>query len=240
VWSLCPPPLALLPRDDGTPVLVLPGFTADDRSTSLLRRSLDGHGFSVFGWSLGRNLGPTATVVDGMRSIVILLSRTHGRPVALVGVSLGGIYARVLARELPGRVSQVITLGSPYRLRPRDRTSVQLLWERLEPYHDGDMPINADHAAAPLEVPVASVYTRADGVVPWEACVEQTGAGAPNPRAENIEVYGSHTGMSFNASVLYAVVDRLVNLRREWRPFRPPLPIRAWYPPAVVSPAPLR
>ena len=105
-----------LPRGDGHPVLVLPGLLADDVSTRTLRAVLRRLGYDVHGWGLGRNIGPTAACVTGMRDLLDHLADKHGKPVTLIGWSLGGIFARDLARRTPDSVRQVVTLGSPFRL----------------------------------------------------------------------------------------------------------------------------
>ena len=98
----------------GRPVLVLPGFLAADRSTGLLQSVLNQAGYSTAGWGLGRNRGISATLLNAMLDKVETLSRRHDRPVALIGWSLGGLYAREIARMLPDHVDRVVTLGSPF------------------------------------------------------------------------------------------------------------------------------
>ena len=143
------PLLALAPRGDGHPVLVLPGFMASDRSTAILRRFLAGLGYRVHGWNLERNLGPTPEIREGLVARLREVA-AEGRRVSLVGWSLGGVYARELARRFPSSVRLVITLGSPFR-DPRERV-------------------------AELPVPATAVYSRSDGIVPWRRCVDDEGA----------------------------------------------------------------
>src|SRR6476646_7178616 len=106
----------ILGPGDGRPVLVLPGFAAGDGSTMALRWALRSRGYWVHAWGLGRNIGPTSRAIAGMRRRLEELQSTHGQHVTLIGWSLGGLYARILAREYPELVRQVITLGSPYRM----------------------------------------------------------------------------------------------------------------------------
>jgi hypothetical protein len=213
------PILRLLGRGDEHPVLVLPGFTGDDHSTRPLRWFLRAQGYWVHGWGLGRNLGPTPEIVDGVKARLRALHQDHGRTVSLVGWSLGGIFARELARELPSAVRQVITLGSPFRLRPGDRSNADHVATALRHRH---VPL-AEDALAPeherprLNVPVTAIYTRTDGIVSWLGCIESSGE-----RCENIEVRGTHSGLGHNPAVLIAVADRLAQPEGEWRPFRPP------------------
>jgi pimeloyl-ACP methyl ester carboxylesterase len=208
------------------PALLLPGFTASDRSTQLQRRVLRQKGYSVHGWGLGTNVGPHPHVLDGMRRRLVELSDRYSSPVSLVGWSLGGIYARELAREDPLRVRLVITLGSPYRFRAGDRGHVSDMYAAVAPEHD-PFPSRAmpEDEIPPLAVPATSVYTRTDGIVRWQACVEPVGR-----RRENIEVMGTHNGLGFNVAALYAVTDRLNQGRGPWTPFVPPPYLRHLFP----------
>jgi len=204
-------------RGDRHPVLVLPGFTASDRSTAPLRAFLRAHGYWVHGWGLGRNIGPTAAIVEGIEQRLRAVHERHGVRVSLVGWSLGGIYARELARLHPEAVRQVITLGSPFRLRNGDRSSATFLASRLARRFvpmspDVDVP---EDERAPLTMPATNIYTRTDGVVRWHVCVDAEG-----PSRENIEVRGSHSGLGYNPAVLLAIADRLGQREGEWEPFR--------------------
>src|ERR1700752_2346029 len=105
----------LLPVGDKHPVLVLPGLLADDDSTWALRRILRDLGYRVHGWRLGRNLGPTAAVVTGLQERLSRLQSQYDSAVSVIGWSLGGIYARTLARDAPSAVRTVVTLWSPLR-----------------------------------------------------------------------------------------------------------------------------
>src|SRR5260221_540964 len=93
--------LSSAPRGDGHGVLVVPGLLASDVSTGVLRRFLRRLGYDAAGWDLGRNRGPTDQVVDELPRVLSALAQRTGRPVSLIGWSLGGIYARELARQHP-------------------------------------------------------------------------------------------------------------------------------------------
>lgn len=228
-WRVVLPLLRRLPAGDGHPVLVLPGFTAADRSTAALRWLLRDLGYRTYGWRLGTNLGPTTNIVEGLDKRVARIRKTnHNQPISLIGWSLGGIFARVLARENPQYFRQVITLGSPFRTRLGDRSAVSGLWDSLSPLHDRSFVEAFQHdERPPLHVPATSIYSRTDGVVSWKLCLE-----SKSPIAENVEVLGSHSGMGFNASVGYVVADRLAQAQGDWRRFRAPLLLRGLYPPA--------
>ena len=113
------PLLSLAPRGDGHPVLVLPGLVASDISTRPLRSFLKNRGYAVSGWRQGRNLGLREGVQHAMVDLVRELSDNHGRKISVVGWSLGGLYARQLAKMMPDRVRSVITLGSPFAGSPK-------------------------------------------------------------------------------------------------------------------------
>ncbi|PZQ65961.1 MAG: alpha/beta hydrolase [Variovorax paradoxus] len=113
------PWLQLAPRGDGHPVLVLPGLVVSDISTRLLRRYLRGRGHDVHGWGLGNNFGPRPGVEAAMVARLQALHDKEGRKVSLVGWSLGGVFARLLASRHPHLVRDVVTLGSPFAGSPR-------------------------------------------------------------------------------------------------------------------------
>jgi pimeloyl-ACP methyl ester carboxylesterase len=224
------PFLAWSPRGDHHPVLVLPGFTGSDRSTAPLRSFLRGQGYWVHGWRLGRNAGPTRAIVDGIDERLQAVHRQHGEKVSLVGWSLGGIYARELARHHPDAVRQVITLGSPFRLREGDSSNASFLADRLARQFvplsdDGHVP---EDDRAPLAVPTTNIYSRTDGVVRWHACIDAEG-----PRRENVEVRGSHSGLGHNPAALLVIANRLAQRAGTWAPFRAPRSMAHLFPAPV-------
>lgn len=229
------PLLALVPHGDGHPVLVIPGFTASDAGTRFLRGVLSAKGYAAERWGLGTNVGPHPRIVRGIQRRLLTLSERHGRSVSIVGWSLGGVYARELARAYPDHVRTVVTLGSPFRMREPDSSTGQALYRRLGPRRDPFTGRRHDeHMRGPLPVPTTSVYTRTDGVVRWHACIDEIG-----PTSENVEVRGTHTGLGVNPAVLVVVTDRLAQREGEWRPFRRPCALAHLYPtPASWEPQP--
>ncbi len=229
-WSTSRRFLSMLPKGDGHPVLVLPGFTAADGSTFELRAFLRRLGYRTYGWKLGTNLGPTPTIVEGLEQRLLEVSaKEHGAPVTVIGWSLGGIYARDLAERHPDLVRQVITMGSPFRMMPGDPSAAAGLWEQLQPLHDkATIERLAEREVGRLPVPSTAVYTRSDGVVHWSTCIEER-----SETSESVEVFGSHCGLGFNPSVAIVVADRLAQPAGEWTRFRPKLWARGWFPPAA-------
>jgi pimeloyl-ACP methyl ester carboxylesterase len=212
------PLLRWAPRGEPHPVLVLPGLMASDLSTRILRAWLSRLGHPVVGWALGRNRGPTKEVVSELPQLVDRLAREHRTSVSVVGWSLGGIYARRLARRAPRQVRQVISLGSPFALADRDAGPGGQVYRRLAPVHSSGR-ISASRASLdrPLPVPSTAVYSKWDGVVDWRHCRQQSG-----PTSENVAVHSSHLGMGHDPAVLWVVADRLALPRSEWRPFERP------------------
>ena len=213
------PFLSMAPRGDGHTVLVLPPFGVSDRYTQPLRSLLCQLGYDAQGWELGHNLGLTEEIVEGVPERLLELHERTGDPVSIVGWSLGGILARALAREHPTAVRQVICLGAPFRLALGDasRTNAAMLYEMVRHLQVDPTPSMLEQDRGPLPVPSTSIYSRSDGVVNWETCVEDVG-----PCSENVEVHGSHCGLGHNPAVVIAVLDRLAQAKGEWRPFVPP------------------
>ena len=219
-------PLApALPRGDGHPVLVLPGLLADDTSTMPLRAVLRRLGYRVHGWRLGLNVGPTAECVVGIRDCLRELRERYDRPVSVIGWSLGGIFARQLARETPDSIRQVITLGSPFRLARTSQSRAHRVFERYSHLHISRATLPLERDDKPLRVPATSIYSRLDGIVAWQACLDD-----PGPRSENIAVIASHLGLGHHPATIYAVADRLAQPAGAWSPFRPPGVLRLAFP----------
>jgi len=212
--SLVPalPILQAAPSGDGHPVLVLPGWLASDRSTQALRWFLRRRGYHAHGWRLGRNHGPTAEIVSGMAERLTHLRARHGRAVSLVGWSLGGIYARELARRRPDDVRQVITLASPFR----DPDATNFLITRLAGARPSRPPEVLARLRSPLPVPTTAIYSRTDGIVAWDSCVEPRG-----PQSESVEVRTSHCGMGHHPAALLVIADRLAQPEGAWRHYEP-------------------
>ncbi len=223
------PLLRRAPLGDGHPVLVLPGFMASDFSTRALRGFLRGRGYRAHAWKLGRNVGPSAETAAAMAARVRELHDRYGRRVSLIGWSLGGVYARELARRFPDDVRQVITLASPFR--DLNATNVpQFLRRAARRRALPDAAAREARLALPLPVPVTAIVSRSDGVVAWQNCCEDAG-----PYSENIEVQSSHFGIGHHPIVLLTIADRLAQPEGQWKPFRPPL---GWAWPWVPRPLP--
>ena len=223
-----------LPQGDNHPVLVFPGFLASSRSTVPLRKYLADLGYRSHRWKLGYNMGYSYKLHYGMRDRVTELFERYGEKVSLVGWSLGGVYARELAREMPDIVRQVISMGSPFRGHPSS-SNVHKIFNMFTEVPYDELPESfLQDMAHPPPVPTTALYTRGDGVVAWQSTVELS----DREDVENIHVGGAHLGLGFNPRTLYVLADRLAQPEGKWRPFKPPFlmkPLfRNWYPDWLV------
>ena len=206
------PFLAKAPKGDGHPVLVLPGLTAGDMSTAVLRQFLAMWGYEPYGWRQGLNFGPRPGVLEKSMDHLRRLHEHTGRKVSIVGWSLGGIYAREFAKEVPHTVRQVITLGAPFAAHPKS-TNAWRLFELTAGQRVDDPDLHEPLRESP-PVPTTSIWSRTDGVVSWKCSIEPDAE-----HTENIAVCASHMGLGMHPAVLYAIADRLSQPEGQWRPF---------------------
>ncbi len=200
------PALKRQPEGDGHPVLVLPGFLANSRSTAPLRWYLENRGYSAHRWRLGRNYGYDRLLHLQMAARVAELTERFDRKISLLGWSLGGVYARELAKEAQELVRQVITLGSPFRGGARG-SRVRGLYEL----------VTGEDPAAVEDEFITSIYTLSDSIVAWRASIERLA----HDRIENIGVLSAHFGLGVNPTAWMVIADRLAQPEDDWQPFEP-------------------
>jgi hypothetical protein len=189
---------------EGRPVMVIPGFLATDFSTSILRRTLEAAGYRVYGWGLGLNLGARKDLLERLEAQLDRAAR-HG-PVSLVGWSLGGLYARELAKLRPDKVERVVTLGSPFSGDARANNAWRL-YELINDHPVDSPPIDVrTHEKPP--VPTTAFWSRSDGVV-----APASARGRPEECDRAIELTCTHMGFMTADCALEAVLDALANDR---------------------------
>jgi pimeloyl-ACP methyl ester carboxylesterase len=224
---LAMPWLSLAPRGQAHGALVLPGLMAGDPSTHLMRRYLHHLGHRAWGWRLGRNIGPSTAILDGMTRVLDTLAERTGQPVSVIGWSLGGIYARELARRHPGQIRQVITLGSPFNMADARQSRADPVFARRAHLYDASRVPTREQVAEPIPVPSTAVYSRRDGIVAWQTCLEPESA-----LHQNVEVRCAHLGFGVDPATLWLLADRLAQPQEaaQRQPFRPPVLLRHLYP----------
>ena len=199
---------------DKHPVMVLPGFMASDVSTKPLRKFLTQAGYTAYGWDLGRN---TAKVkfLDLLLNKLEGVYEEHGEKISLIGWSLGGVFARQLAKARPALIRQVITLGSPFKGldQPNNVAWIYNLISNGKRASDID-PVLFENIPLPAPVPTTAIYTKEDGIVPWQLCLEEE-----DEIHQNIQVRGSHFGLGVNPAVLEIIADRLLYTQDNWEYF---------------------
>lgn len=217
--SLLPsaPFLYQAPRGDNHPVLVMPGLGAGDSSTRLLRAFLSSLGYKAQPWKLGTNRGPAAPDLPARLAVRLDQIFTDGgdNKVSLVGWSMGGVYARLLAHLYPEKVRQVITLGSPFggSSRSQSTSAVPARVDSLHQMSSNDIRLLISE---PLPgIPGSAIFSKTDAIVHWRHATQ-----VRSDIAENIEVFAAHIGLGFSPAVLYAIADRLSQREGRWQPFQ--------------------
>jgi pimeloyl-ACP methyl ester carboxylesterase len=196
------PTLRRAPRGEGTPVVLVPGWRAPPASMIPLRNYLRFLGHDARDWELGVNVGRPERDAPRLAEQVERIASVGGRPVTLVGWSLGGTIARETARQAPAAIAQVITYGTPVvggpthtigarSYGPEESARISALIEELD-------------AASPISVPITAIYTRRDGIVSWRACIDRT-----SPEVRHVEVSSTHISMGFDPDVWRVIADRL-------------------------------
>jgi pimeloyl-ACP methyl ester carboxylesterase len=206
-----------VPRGDGAPVMLLPGFLAGDGSLLVLRDWLERMGYRPHGSGITMNVDCSDRALGRLDERLGAIHAESGRPVTLIGHSRGGHFAKALAHRRPERTAGVISMGAgldtPFDISVPTKAAVagvRSVHRRLDPARAGRGCLTdrcgcafSRHygGAFPSQVPLTSIYSRGDGVVWWEACVV--------PYARNVEVTGSHVGLAFNRKVYRVIADVL-------------------------------
>ncbi len=195
--------LAAVPQGRGGAVMILPGLFDGDGSSLVLRRFLGRIGYRAEGWGLGRNLGIKSVGVDAER-LIARVEALHDEAglVTLVGVSLGGIMARLVAHRRPDLVVRVVTVSSPYAGSGRATNVWRAFeWATGERVDDPAVIARSEAIAAPLPVPCTAIWSPRDGFVNGFICHDAS--------ADAVEVNSGHLGVHIHPEVLIAVAAAL-------------------------------
>lgn len=193
-------------KGEGHPVLLIPPYLGDDYSTSFVRRYLTSLGFKTYKWEQGFNL-IKSHYIPRLEEKLDDIYRVHGEKVSLVGWSGGGIFSKIMANRHPKQVAQIITIGSPVWGVMDMKTPVNGILEFFRGRSIKERNKRFIEELEPIpHVPITCIYTKTDGLLPWKHCME---AESYREDIKNIEVYGSHTGLGANASVLLIIANAL-------------------------------
>ncbi len=188
------------------PVMLLPGFGAGEWSMRFLGRTLERHGFRTTPWGLGNNGGDVPALAPQVTDRAKAIADEQGRPITLVGWSLGGYFAREAARDLPDEVAHVITLGTPAWGGPKYTAAAGF-------YRAQGLCVNEiengtfERFERPIRQPIVAFWSRRDGVVSWQCCIDHW-----SPNVEHVEVNCAHIGLGFDRSIALDLVRRLCGL----------------------------
>jgi pimeloyl-ACP methyl ester carboxylesterase len=186
--------------EDGPKVMVVPGFVANDRTTLGLQRALAAAGYRVAGWGLGLNKGVRPDTLERLAARVEAFGQ--GGKVILVGWSLGGVFARELAKVRPDLVEKVVTMGSPFSGNMR-ANNVWRLYEWIAGHPVDKPPIEADLAQKP-PVPTLALWSRKDGIVSVRSA-----RGLPQESDRQVELDCSHMGFGVSGRAYPKIIEAL-------------------------------
>jgi len=198
----CAPPVENVPPGDGHTVLVWPGFLTGDWAARALVKWLRLVGYDAHGWGAGSNWGPTSACLKRCETLLDEACERSGRKVTLIGRSLGGLYARELAKDTPDKIVRVITLGTPIRFPVK--TPLSPFVDALSPNFDPSFARRVADLPRNPPVPITAFHSRKDGIVPFASCLIEESA-----VAENIEIDSPHTIMGSNPVAMRAIAERL-------------------------------
>ncbi|WP_285709698.1 alpha/beta fold hydrolase [Erythrobacter oryzae] len=186
----------------GQPVLVIPGILSSDSATALLRRTLDVTGYRSYASKMGFLTGIQTKVLSRALDRLAEVAEAEQRKVAIVGWSLGGLYARVLAQRHPDLVELVMTLGTPFS-GDRRANNAWRLYEAIND-HKVDAPPLPDDPAVKPPVPTIALWSRKDGVIAPAAA-----RGLPHERDAEVEMPFSHFALASTRPAVARVVTEL-------------------------------
>ena len=200
--------LADLPRGDGETVMLLPGYGANEENMRVLAQRLSGIGYEALQWEQGKNTGAVHKLLPKLKLRIENIVAQTGKPITLVGWSLGGYIARELARDLPHAIAGVVTLGSPAVGGPK-YTITAAAYRKKGFNLDAIEAEMAKRDIIPICCPLTVLFSKVDGIVSWQATLDRL-----TPHARHVEVRSSHIGLVHDAQVFRTIATVLADQRK--------------------------
>jgi pimeloyl-ACP methyl ester carboxylesterase len=190
------------PAKDPKLVMLLPGFATHPIRMRYMAQQLEKAGHKAKRWGMGFNLGASEEAFERLSSRLISVQRRYDRKMVLVGWSLGGVFAREMAKRHPELIEKVITMGSPFSGDPHANNAWRA-YQLIAGYRVDNPPIKAELAAKP-PVETVAFWSPRDGIVsPRSAC------GKPGERDRAVALRCSHLGFAYSPECIAAVLREL-------------------------------
>ncbi|ANY19748.1 Alpha/beta hydrolase family protein [Tsuneonella dongtanensis] len=183
-------------------VMLLPGFATHPVRMRYMARRLEAAGHTVKRWGMGFNWGARADTLDRLQARLGTLVERHAEPVVLVGWSLGGLFARELAKRQPEQVAKVVTMGSPFSFSPR-ANNVWRAYHFLTGHRVEEPPVEVELSAKP-PVETVALWSPRDGIVH-----PRSARGAPGERDREVALRCTHMGFAYDPQAIAAVLREL-------------------------------
>lgn len=205
-------PLPAAPQGAGQPVLLIPGFLGSDNFMQSLADRLSAAGYKTYGWNQGVNTGIKPELPGALQTRLENIAQSHpGQKITLIGYSLGGVYARELARQNSDKVAQVITLGAPFALTDKNGNLDPILTRTFNAFNSASDATG--DTRSPLPVPTTSIFGLHDRIVDWRASLNERRADT-----ENIPVAAGHWSLRGDARTAEIILHRLAETPDGWQP----------------------
>jgi pimeloyl-ACP methyl ester carboxylesterase len=206
------------PHGDNHPVLVIPGFLSNDMPTAPLRHILKEKGYKPYKWRGGVNLGLKEKTVQHLAlRLKEVYEENDRQKVTLIGHSLGGLYARLLAQEFPEMVRAVITVQTPFGVGAFKEAADPILVSTIEKLSDSKFGLDnegvPERLLTPPPMPTTSIFSKKDDIAGWQACLNPS-----TPHSENIEVAASHSSSIWHKDTIAIILERLAAPKENWKP----------------------
>ncbi len=201
-FRLFKPPLPIDEAENPRVIILLPGFAANPQSMKRMARELERAGHTVKRWGLGSNYGPTPENFEQLAQRVCSVKERYGQDVVLIGWSLGGIFAREVAKMQPDCVAKVITMGTPFSHTPYSN-NMWRIYQAVVGHHVEEPPVNVNVAEKP-PVETVAFWSPRDGAIS-----RRSACGRPEERDRAVALRCTHMGFCYSSEAILALVEEL-------------------------------